>query len=73
MNGYLRQDNATTHTVSFSALEEKLHQQLVTLSLWPCRTPHLNPCYYYLWGKYFYGDHIKEDEIGKACNMHRRD
>lgn len=27
-NGYLRQDNATDHTTTFSALEVTLHQEL---------------------------------------------
>jgi hypothetical protein len=47
------QDNTTAHTAnhSMNEINQVFGDRVVTTGLWPPRSPDLNPCYFYLWGK----------------------
>jgi hypothetical protein len=51
-HGYVMQDGATAHTVTYSThvLNEVFENRLISRGLWPARSPDLNPCDFYLWG-----------------------
>jgi hypothetical protein len=52
-HGYFVQDSATAQTVTYSinVLNEVFQEILLSGRLWPARSPDLNVCDFYLWGK----------------------
>ena len=49
---YFQQDGATPHTarVVQDWLSEKFEDRFIDKSMWPPRSPDINPCDFYLWG-----------------------
>jgi hypothetical protein len=47
------QDNATAHTASHSmnGINQVFDDRVVSRGLWPPRSPDLNSCYFFLWGR----------------------
>ena len=52
-HAYFMQDNATAHTAHISMREivDVFEDRIVSRGLWPPRSPDINPCDFYLWGK----------------------
>jgi hypothetical protein len=78
--GYFKQDNATAHTASHSMNEinQVFGDRMVSRWLRPPRSPDLNPCDFYLWGKLKDNirveiSHITREELRRgAGNIFRR-
>ncbi|PSN46547.1 hypothetical protein C0J52_19601, partial [Blattella germanica] len=52
-HAYFMQDNATAHTAHISMREivDVFEDRIVSRGLWSPRSPDINPCDFYLWGK----------------------
>ena len=73
LNIWFQQDGATAHTASMNVVREAFPGRLISRNgyiSWPPRSPHLNPCDFFLWGylksKVYLGIPRTIDELKEA-------